>query len=127
MHIPEDDPHWSIASDGFANAFTREAIGWNGPCPFSESPIPFLKALLALRMRGQSFDHTHVRWVTNGKALEPRHFEITKGGKRQMAVETEGSRKRRKSARHSHFIEKGEDTGMGDSQSDDLSSRLFVD
>jgi hypothetical protein len=68
-----------------------------------------------LRMRGQSFDHTHMGWITNGKALEPRHFEITTGNKRQMAAEIEGPRKKRKSTRHSSVVEDGDEIDMGDS------------
>jgi hypothetical protein len=87
-------PRQSIASDGFANAYTMQVLGWKSVCVFTKSPIPFIKRLVVMRMRGQSFDHTHMGWIASGKAIDADHFTAAKTRKTNTTSEIECSEKK---------------------------------
>ncbi|KAF2423513.1 hypothetical protein EJ08DRAFT_652773, partial [Tothia fuscella] len=107
---------FSIGSDGFANEFARQAMTWAHPCPFKVSPIPFIKAVLSMRMRGQSFDRTHLGMILSGRRLADHHFEALKAMKRKVIEQGDVSIKRQKS--ENLFV--GEEDSDGDSEMDAL-------
>lgn len=64
-----------VSSDGFAKPSIREDIGWPEDCPFSRSPLPFLRQIFSLRMYGQDYDHTHMGSLVGAKALRDSAFD----------------------------------------------------
>lgn len=41
-----------------------------------QSPIPFLKALFAMRRKGQGFAKSHLGRILNGELLRYEHFVV---------------------------------------------------
>jgi hypothetical protein len=125
--MPEqtDSRPLSIGSDGFANPATRQALNWKATCPFPKTPIPFLKTLLTLRMRGQTFDNTHMGWITNGKALDERNFTKPRVQKRKSGSDHGGQNKRQKTGEEL-FVRQDEDEDLT-GPSDVPSLSMFVD
>ena len=68
-------PEGSIYNDGFVPPETRELLQWPVESPFYSTPILFMKALLGLRMHGQSFAHTHLGYIVNGQLLQNASFK----------------------------------------------------
>lgn len=66
-----------VQSDGFVEPEAREKIGW-GFCPFTKSPIQFLKEVIALRRSGQGFGHTHMGHLLSGRELRADAFDDLK-------------------------------------------------
>ena len=65
-----------VASDGFVNPSSRlefDAI-MERECPFSISPIGFLRMLMAMRRKGQSFQMSHVGRMLHGELLTREQF-----------------------------------------------------
>jgi hypothetical protein len=75
-------PGWTVGSDGFADTAARSVLKWNAHCPFKQSPIPFLKTLNSIWLKGEDFSSSHIGYITSSKPLEARHFtsRITKEG-----------------------------------------------
>lgn len=69
-----DNGKISISSDGFADPVTRKALGWPVESPFTQDPLPFLRTLISLRTYGQSYAHTHMGFITNGRVLRQDAF-----------------------------------------------------
>ncbi|KIM82965.1 hypothetical protein PILCRDRAFT_819766 [Piloderma croceum F 1598] len=64
----------SIQLDGFIRPEHRE----NAPrsdCPFTESPVPFLKELIGLRRKGMGFTSTHVGKILYARPLTEEDFK----------------------------------------------------
>jgi hypothetical protein len=72
---PPDD-HVQVACDGFISPASRansEAIIIRA-CPFTASPVAFLRMLMALRRKGQSFASSHFGKILNGELIAREHF-----------------------------------------------------
>jgi hypothetical protein len=80
---PLDKP---VQTDGFANAMVRRQVGWPADCPFDRSPLPYIKHVLSLRMHGQTFSHSHMGALLNGRTLQDAAFEGCKGDDRAEDV-----------------------------------------
>lgn len=76
-----------VQKDGFVSPNSRKRMRWGLQCPFEESPLPFLKAFLSLRTNGQSFSHTHMGFLLDGKPLTEADFEIAERGESSEIVE----------------------------------------
>lgn len=59
----------TVQSDGFVDPEDRKEIRSIHRCPFSKSPVPFLKEVMMLRRNGQEFDHTHLGHLLGGREL----------------------------------------------------------
>ncbi|KAI9850515.1 MAG: hypothetical protein M1838_005579 [Thelocarpon superellum] len=64
-----------VSSDGFVDEAGRALLRWPVSSPFKTSPLPFLKALLGLRMKGGSFPQTHLGSLVEGRTLGAESFE----------------------------------------------------
>ncbi|KAG9568088.1 hypothetical protein KCU71_g3382, partial [Aureobasidium melanogenum] len=83
----------NVQSDGFVDPEDRRKIRSLRSCPFSKSPVPFLKEVIMLRRNGQEFDHTHMGHLLGGKELTSSAFDGLDAGevrKAQDEVEEEG-------------------------------------
>lgn len=69
-----------VSSDGFINPEHRAKYDLNmwSECRFSQSPVAFLRALMALRRRGQVTDRSHIGMLLNGITVSERHFRTLK-------------------------------------------------
>ena len=74
-----------IDSDGFAGPEARKALNWPSGCPFTCSPLQFLKSILLLRLRGQEIGHTHLGSLVNARAVRAR--DLAEGGRIQPVEE----------------------------------------
>ncbi|TKA77752.1 hypothetical protein B0A49_06728 [Cryomyces minteri] len=83
----QDDSRVRVATDGFVDAASRQILSWPIACPFERSPLPFLKTMLSLRMHNQSFMHTHMGSLVNGRAIQEDAF---RGLNQQAAVDEDG-------------------------------------
>ena len=63
-----------INSDGFVVPSSREALGMVGMSPFSRSPVPFLREIVALRRKGLDYELSHVGKMLHGRLLLPTDF-----------------------------------------------------
>ncbi|KAI9717157.1 MAG: hypothetical protein M1812_004905 [Candelaria pacifica] len=64
-----------LGSDGFANAKARKALNWPiGNAPWRNSPLPFVKALLAMRRKDQNFSQSHMGDLVQGRILKEESF-----------------------------------------------------
>ncbi|KAL2825471.1 hypothetical protein BDW59DRAFT_161697 [Aspergillus cavernicola] len=68
--IPQD----SITSEGFVNEEARNRVGWPVPCPFTKSPLPFLKTWYSIRTKGHGFSQSHIGSVIEGRSLTEDRF-----------------------------------------------------
>ncbi|KAK8167917.1 hypothetical protein BKA80DRAFT_216002 [Phyllosticta citrichinensis] len=64
-----------IATDGFADREARALLDWPVDCPFLASPLAFLRALTAIRRKGQAYAQTHLGSVANACVLTEGGFE----------------------------------------------------
>lgn len=64
------------ASDGFMAPSGRSNFdaAMERECPFSTSPVGFLRMLMALRRKGQGFDRSHYGRILNAELLAENHF-----------------------------------------------------
>ncbi|TKA76195.1 hypothetical protein B0A49_06950 [Cryomyces minteri] len=83
----QDDSRVRVATDGFVDAASRQILSWPIACPFESSPLPFLETMLSLRMHNQSFMHTHMGSLVNGRAIQEDAF---RGLNQQAAVDEDG-------------------------------------
>lgn len=60
-------------SDGFVRPVHRQGV-LLPECPFTESPIPFLKELIGLRRKGNTYLPTHIGKVIHGRLLTEDDF-----------------------------------------------------
>jgi len=63
-----------ISVDRFVSRAGRNKLGWTIDCPFDKCPIPFLKALISLRMRGQGYAQSHLGSLIHSKLLVEENF-----------------------------------------------------
>lgn len=63
-----------VTSDGFVDKANRLALGWPVHSPFTHSPLPYLKVLLSLRMKGDSFPQTHMGRLADGRVMDKVDF-----------------------------------------------------
>ncbi|KAI9820813.1 MAG: hypothetical protein M1826_000838 [Phylliscum demangeonii] len=66
-----------VACDGFVARNSRPVLdeAMARECPFTISPVAFLRAVMALRRKGQSFQRSHVGKLLHGELLGPEAFE----------------------------------------------------
>jgi len=72
---PPDD-QMEVARDGFINppdrALSKSLILQD--CPFTTSPVAFLRMIMALRRKGQSFAISHLGMILNGDRISREQF-----------------------------------------------------
>jgi hypothetical protein len=78
MTSPQCQKNVPVQSDGFVELEHRKEIGWPLHCPFTTSPIPFFKEVIALRRNGQGFGHTHIGHLLSGRELRADAFDDLK-------------------------------------------------
>jgi hypothetical protein len=72
--VIDDNEHISVSVDRFVDRESRNRLGWSIDCPFDKCPLPFLKALTALRMKGQGYIQSHIGSLIGGKILTEDSF-----------------------------------------------------
>jgi hypothetical protein len=72
---PPDD-HMEVACDGFITPPNKPQSDFviARACPFITSPVAFLRIVIALRRKGQSFTASHFGMILNGELLSREHF-----------------------------------------------------
>ena len=70
-----------VASDGFVRLTDRKKIDAQmvHECPFTVSPVGFLRMLMALRRKGQSFERSHLGKILSGDLLTEDNFRASYG------------------------------------------------
>ncbi len=72
---PPDD-QMEVARDGFINppdrALSKSLILQD--CPFTTSPVAFLRVIMAFRRKGQSFAMSHLGMILNGERISREQF-----------------------------------------------------
>ncbi|KAK0127299.1 hypothetical protein ONS96_006849 [Cadophora gregata f. sp. sojae] len=70
------DDQIRVACDGFVNPEYRKMLDSTMArhCRFMQTPIPFLRALFAMRRKGQGFANSHLGRILNGELLRYEHF-----------------------------------------------------
>lgn len=63
-----------VARDGFLFSMTRNNLGHRKSHAFTRSTIPFLKALMAMRMKCRDISSTHMGKVLDGELLSEESF-----------------------------------------------------
>lgn len=63
-----------ISNDGFVSEPTRRLSEWPLFCPFIDNPLPFLKALLHMRTRGQEHQKSHLSSIIEARLLTEDQF-----------------------------------------------------
>ncbi|PGH26548.1 hypothetical protein AJ80_01862, partial [Polytolypa hystricis UAMH7299] len=78
---PPNNNNVRVSSDGFVTPADRKYYGpvMAANCPFLKSPVPFLKLLLELRRKGQSFRRSHLGAILNGELLTEDRFVVKEG------------------------------------------------
>jgi hypothetical protein len=72
--IIDDPEHINVTVDRFVPRAGRLRLGWSVDCPFEKCPIPFFRALTALRMKGQEFVHSPIGGLFSGRILTKESF-----------------------------------------------------
>jgi hypothetical protein len=72
--VIDDNEHINVSVDRFVDRECRNRLGWSIDCPFDRCPIPFLKALTALRMKGQGYIQSHIGSLISGRVLTEDSF-----------------------------------------------------
>ncbi|KAI5839418.1 hypothetical protein DFP73DRAFT_211814 [Morchella snyderi] len=70
-------PGVKVYSDGFVEPQYRVQLGMRIISPFSESPIPFLRELIAFRRKDQDFLASHLGQIVHGRFLSERDFGVS--------------------------------------------------
>ena len=72
---PPDDSV-QVACDGFINPTSRANLERTivRVCPFTASPVAFLRMIIALRRKGQSFASSHFGKILNGELIGRNEF-----------------------------------------------------
>lgn len=73
---PPSDDHVRVAADGFVDPRHRKEfdVVMERECPFTTSPVGFLRMVLAFRRKGQGFERTHLGRMLRGELLGEEHF-----------------------------------------------------
>ena len=71
------DEQTQVASDAFISPTSRPAFDaiMERNCPFTVSPVGFLRILMALRRKGQSFQKSHMGRILHGDLLAREEFQ----------------------------------------------------
>ena len=71
------DDQIQVACDGFINPTNRPDFDeiMERECPFSTSPVGFLRMLMALRRKGQNFEKSHFGRILHGDLLAKEQFQ----------------------------------------------------
>jgi hypothetical protein len=66
--------------DGFINPTSRSMFDlvMARECPFKTSPVTFLRMVMAMRRKGQSFRKSHFGRILNGELVTREHFREEK-------------------------------------------------
>ncbi|KAK7542178.1 uncharacterized protein J3D65DRAFT_583432 [Phyllosticta citribraziliensis] len=64
-----------IGQDGFTEPNVRKEMDPNWESPFESSPLPFLRALIGIRRKGQAYAQTHMGSVLNARPLTKESFQ----------------------------------------------------
>lgn len=67
-------PEEGISSDGYVSEPTRRLLKWPIFCPFMDNPLPFLKALIHMRTRGQGHQQSHLGSIIEARLLTEERF-----------------------------------------------------
>ncbi|KAK0456876.1 hypothetical protein EV421DRAFT_1896074 [Armillaria borealis] len=73
LHLPGETDGLPYQSDGFISQRDRSRDGRVDLSPFT-SPVPFLKGLVALRRKGNTYMSTHVGKLLHGHSLTLESF-----------------------------------------------------
>lgn len=63
-----------VSTDGFVHPASRELLGCWGDCVFTKSPMPLIRALLAIRRKGCDWDRTDMGHLVDAIALKAEDF-----------------------------------------------------
>ena len=71
------DEQIQVACDGFISPTSRPGFDaiMERDCPFTISPVEFLRVLMALRRKGQSFQKSHLGRILHGELLAREEFQ----------------------------------------------------
>ena len=71
---PQGD--YRVASDGFVDPSGRSKFdtSMERECPFTISPVGFLRMIMTLRRKGQGFERSHYGRILNAELLAKSHF-----------------------------------------------------
>ncbi|KAI5846642.1 hypothetical protein DFP73DRAFT_546547 [Morchella snyderi] len=72
-----------IGSDGFVEQSSRKSLCMKDST-FTKSPVPFLRALLGMRRKMQSYAATHMGQILNGRSLSKGEFEYEESESREI-------------------------------------------
>lgn len=74
-HAPDND-QVKVFGDGFVDPRDRMVFdnGMASACAFLKSPVEFLRALMTLRRKGQSFQRSHLGAILNGELIPKEKF-----------------------------------------------------
>lgn len=69
--------HIQVSCDEFVSPIGRPKfdIIMEKECPFTTSPVGFLRMLMALRRKGQNFQKSHLGRILHGELLVKEQFE----------------------------------------------------
>jgi hypothetical protein len=71
---PDDDTE--VARDGFITPANRAKLSPEIiACPFTMSPVPFVRAIISFRRKGQSITASHMGKILNGELIAKEDFE----------------------------------------------------
>jgi hypothetical protein len=73
-HPPDD--HMEVACDGFVSPPNRAKSDsvMIQASPFTASPVAFLRMVMAMGRKGQSFTTSHLGMILNGELISREHF-----------------------------------------------------
>ncbi|KAL4796142.1 hypothetical protein BDV19DRAFT_398433 [Aspergillus venezuelensis] len=69
-----DFPADAITSEGFVNEQARNQVGWPVKCPFTTSPLLFLKSWYSIRTKGHGFSQSHIGSIIEARGLNAETF-----------------------------------------------------
>lgn len=68
-------PDGSMTNEGFVKFFTRMSLQWPLDSPFTESPLPFLSALIHIRTKGSGYQQSHIGTIIKAMPLSAERFD----------------------------------------------------
>ncbi|KAL4963366.1 uncharacterized protein BDV14DRAFT_201991 [Aspergillus stella-maris] len=69
-----DFPADAITSEGFVNEQAKNQVGWPVKCPFTTSPLLFLKSWYSTRTKGHGFSQCHIGSIVEARRLNAETF-----------------------------------------------------
>ena len=63
-----------VTNEGFVDQRIRISLRWPVESPFTDNPLPFLRALIHMRARGQGYQQTHVGSIIEARPLTADRF-----------------------------------------------------